>query len=127
MSDSLSSLVDNLSRINKKNPENEFIDSMTSMSASLSSLIDDVLEINKKERTNEFIDSMRSMLVSLSSLIDELSEINKKISLAALIEKFSNTYQLCNKDLDKSALVLRKGVYPYEYMDSWKRFNETSN
>ena len=46
--------------------------------------------------------------------------------LPALIEKFPNTYQLCNKDLDKFALVLRKGVYPYEYMDSWKRFNETS-
>ena len=22
--------------------------------------------------------------------------------------------------------MLRKGVYPYEYMDSWKKFNETS-
>ena len=95
------------------------------MSASLSDLIDDVSEVNKK-RTNEFFVSMRSMLASLWSLIDELSEINKKITLAVLIEKFPNTYQLCNKDLDKFALVLRKGVYPYEYMDSWKRFNETS-
>ena len=23
-------------------------------------------------------------------------------------------------------LLLRKGVYPYEYMDSWDKFNETS-
>ena len=23
-------------------------------------------------------------------------------------------------------LLLRKGIYPYEYMDSWERFNETS-
>ena len=23
------------------------------------------------------------------------------------------------------SLLLRKGVYPYDYMDSWKRFNET--
>ena len=23
-------------------------------------------------------------------------------------------------------MLLRKGVYPYEYMDSWKRFNETT-
>ena len=23
-------------------------------------------------------------------------------------------------------LLLRKGVYPYEYMDSWERFDETS-
>ena len=23
-------------------------------------------------------------------------------------------------------MLLRKGVYPYEYMDSWEKFNETS-
>ena len=23
-------------------------------------------------------------------------------------------------------MLLRKGVYPYEYMDTWERFNETS-
>ena len=23
-------------------------------------------------------------------------------------------------------MLLRKGVFPYEYMDSWERFNETS-
>ena len=23
-------------------------------------------------------------------------------------------------------MLLRKGVYPYEYMDNWKRFDETS-
>ena len=23
-------------------------------------------------------------------------------------------------------MLLREGVYPYEYMDSWKKFNETS-
>ena len=23
-------------------------------------------------------------------------------------------------------MLLRKSVYPYEYMDSWKKFNETS-
>ena len=33
MSDSLSSLVDNLSEINKKEPENKFVDSMRSMMA----------------------------------------------------------------------------------------------
>ena len=31
-----------------------------------------------------------------------------------------------NGDLNKSILLLRKGVYPYEYMDSWQRFDETS-
>ena len=32
----------------------------------------------------------------------------------------------CNKDLNKFELLLPKSVYPYEYMDSWERFNETS-
>ena len=50
----------------------------------------------------------------------------KKISQIGLIEKFHNTYQLCNKDLNKFALLLREGVYPYEYMDSQEKFNEES-
>ena len=28
-------------------------------------------------------------------------------------------------NIDKFIFLLRKRVYPYEYMDSWKRFNET--
>ena len=28
--------------------------------------------------------------------------------------------------MNKFALLLSKGVYPYEYMDNWKRFNETT-
>ena len=65
-------------------------------------------------------------MASLSQSIDQISEIDKKISLAVLIGKFPNTYQLCNKDPNKFALLLRKGIYPYEYIDSWERFNEES-
>ena len=43
-----------------------------------------------------------------------------------LIKRFTSTYEFCNKDLNKFILLLRKGVYPYEYMDDWERFNETS-
>ena len=35
-------------------------------------------------------------------------------------------YQFCIGDLNKFVLLLRNGVYLYEYMDSWERFNETS-
>ena len=69
---------------------------------------------------------MKSMTASLIQSIDKVSEIDMKISYAALIEKFCNIYQLCNKDLNKFALLLRRGVYPYECMDSWKRFKEES-
>ena len=43
-----------------------------------------------------------------------------------LIKRFASTYSFCNNDLNKFILLLRKGVYPYEYMDNWERFNETS-
>ena len=43
-----------------------------------------------------------------------------------LINKFSSVYYFCKGDINKFILLLRKGVYPYEYMDSWDRLNETS-
>ena len=43
-----------------------------------------------------------------------------------LIKKFPNVYQFCNGYINKFVLLLRKGVYPYEYIDSWERFDETS-
>ena len=43
-----------------------------------------------------------------------------------LIERFANIYEFCNGDLNKFILLLRKGVYPYEYMDNWESFDETS-
>ena len=119
-------------QIDKKEPENKFIDNIRSRMASLSQSIDKVSkidkkisQIDKKEPENEFIGSMRSMMGSLSQSIDKVSETDKKISLIELSEKFPNTYRFCNRDLNKFSLLLRKGLYPYEYMDSGEKFNET--
>ena len=35
-----------------------------------------------------------------------------------LIQIFANIYEFCNADLNKFILLLRKGFYPYEYMDT---------
>ena len=47
-------------------------------------------------------------------------------SIKRFIEKFPRMYQSCDGDLNKFVLLLRKGIYPYDYIDSWERFNETS-
>ena len=48
-----------------------------------------------------------------------------KRPLNKLIESFPSIYQFCNGNLNKFVMLLRKGVYPYEYMDSWEKFDET--
>ena len=58
-----------------------------------------------------FIDSMQLMNSSLDSLVKNLiSEDFKYLS-----EEFSG---------EKLKLVKQKGIYPYQYMSSFKRFNE---
>ena len=95
------------------------------MQDSLSNLVSCLSKINN----NKFTDNIRAMTKSLIQSIDscrfmqdELTNIvNNKTPYDTLIEKFPNRYQLCNKDLNKCELLLRTGVYPYEYMDSWKK------
>ena len=53
-----------------------------------------------------------------------LKPINGLIN--GLIKKSPSAYQFCNGGLNKFVLLLRKVVYPYEYMDILGRFDETS-
>ena len=46
--------------------------------------------------------------------------------VVSLKECLFNTYKFPNHDSNRFILLLRKGVYPYEYMDDWKKFNGTS-
>ena len=74
----------------------------------------------------KFIDSYRSMPDSLSNLVDNLSELKVcEKPNNVFIKRFYKTYQLSDNDINKFKLLLRKGVYPYEYMDSWSKFNDT--
>ena len=43
-----------------------------------------------------------------------------------LIKNVPNIHQFCKGDIKKFALLLRKCVYTYEYMDHWEIFDETS-
>ena len=42
-----------------------------------------------------------------------------------MIKRFANIYEFCNEGINNFNLLLRKGVYPNEYMDSWEKYDET--
>lgn len=54
----------------------------------------------------------------------------KKITIKKIDEdlakRFQNNCNFCDGDINKFCLMLQKNIYPYEYLDSWQRFNETS-
>ena len=50
----------------------------------------------------------------------------KRNLIKELIKRFANTYNLCDNDLNEFILLLINGAYPYEYLDNWERFDETS-
>ena len=43
-----------------------------------------------------------------------------------LKKRFKKTVKFSDNDIKKFILLLRKGVYPDEYMNEWKKFNETT-
>ena len=110
----------------------KFTDSCRFMPSRLSNLVDNLSEINKDcktsmERKNIKVECEFIGLKNNRSNYrwKECNGISAK-SVNDLIEKFPRMYKFCNGNLNKFVMLLRKGVYPYEYMDSWERFNETS-
>ena len=69
---------------------------------------------------------MQRHAILLSLKIIKECEKRWQKSINELIKKFPSIYQVCNGDINKLILLLRKTVYPCEYMDSWERFDETS-
>ena len=49
----------------------------------------------------------------------------KGLDEGVLKKNLNHTSRLLSCD-EKFCLIIRKGVYPYEYMDGWKKFEETS-
>ena len=105
----------------------KFVDSYRFMSAPLSSLVDNLSDGLHKckdcESSIEYINARDSKVVF------KCLNCNKNYNIDfnnELINRFSSTYNFSERDINKFILLLRKAVYPYEYMDSWERFDETS-
>ena len=107
----------------------KFIDSFRFMSTSLSSLVDNLSEKLHSDKCKDCKSELDYMSVKDNQLIFQCLECKKNYKKdfnKESIKRFANTYEFCNGDINKFILLLRKRVYPYEYMDSWERFNETS-
>ena len=116
-------------KLQKYHTKQKFIDSYKFMSTSLSNLVSNLSEGLHNDRCIDFKSCLDYMTTKDEQLIFRCfrckKNYEKKIN-KDLIQRFSNTYEFCNGDLNKFILLLRKGVYPYEYMDSWQRFDEIS-
>ena len=107
----------------------KFIDSYRFMSMPLSKLIDNLsegLHNNKCLDSESCLDYIKTKNEKLILKCFNCKQYYKKGFNKELIKRFKSTYDFCNKNLNKFILLLRKGVYPYEYMDNWERFDETS-
>ena len=99
----------------------KFIDSYRFMSSSLSKLVDNLSEgihNNKCVDCNSCLDYIKIKNEKLLFKCFNCNTYYKKKFNKHLIKKFRNTYSFCYNDINKFVLLLRKGVYPYEYLDN---------
>ena len=87
------------------------------ISFSVSVEVNKYINKNGEERSKEidlrFIDSLKFMSSSLDSLVNNLARGNNKF------------FGFENYNGSQYKLLIRKGIYPYEYMDDWDKFKET--
>ena len=117
----------------KKKIENKDIEitynSFRFMATSLSKLVDNLMEDIHYDKCVDCKSDLTYMKVMDETLIFRCFNCKKNYKKEInneLIKRFASTYKFSNNDLNKFVMLLRKGVYPYEYMDGWDKFNETS-
>ena len=99
------------------------------MSASLSSLVDNLSEIYGEKCRDKNCKCEWELIGLKNNRLQYKCKECKKGQLKpinGLSKNFSNTDEFCNGYINEFVLLLRKGVDPYKYMDSWERFDETS-
>ena len=109
---------DNITKISYKI---KFIESFRFMSSSLSNLADnlpDGLHSDKCTDCKSYLYYMTTKGEQLIFRCFECKKNYKKKFNKELIKRFANIYQFCNEEINKFILLLRKGVYPNEYMNS---------
>ena len=102
----------------------KFMDSFRFVPSSLSNLVDNLSEgfhYDECIDCKSYLDYMITKDDQLIFRCFESEKIYKKDFNKDLIKRFGSIYEFCNRDINKSILLLRKRVYSYEYMDSWEK------
>ena len=70
----------------------------------------------------------RLIFLKNNELYYECKECNNESykTINGLIKKFQIVYQVSNNYFSNFVPLLKKGVYPYEGMNRWEKFNEAS-
>ena len=105
----------------------KFIDSFRFMSTSLSKLVENLTDGVHNDKCTNCKSNLCFVRTINETLLFECIDCGKEYKKGfnkELIKRFSNTYEFCDSYMDKFLILLRKGIYPYEYVDGWDRFNE---
>ena len=99
------------------------------MASILSNLVDNLAEGIHRIKCKDcdcFLEyeSVKDNLIKYKCLSCNKSYCNKIDE--ELKKRFKNTFKFSINDINNFILLLRKGDYPYEYMDKWKKFSETT-
>ena len=99
------------------------------MASSLSNLVDNLakgIHKIKCKDSNCFLEyeSVKENLIKYKCLSCNKDYSNNPDKIFK--NTFKNTFKFPDNDINKFILLLRQGVYPYEYMNEWEKFNETT-
>ena len=98
------------------------------MSSSLSSLVDNLSEgyhSDNAKIVSHILTTCQPEMINVSSGVLNAKKYYKKDFNKDLIKRFTSIHNFCGEEINKFIFLLRKGVYSYEYIDSWKRFDQT--